>query len=177
MKTSPLLTAIAVVTVLHAITGCGIAKQIFTPEQARLEEQQAKNEAEVAKTPDGECGQAETCKNYCETLGRPLDCYKTGKAAMHGVDVHYAGGYHVEKVAGSTDDVKVRYERESNEHQSLRPLAIDAFGRACKANHAESCRMSGQLAQKDKPTEARAFYQKACTLHDEAGCKLAEKTN
>jgi len=152
------------------LTGCTLMKKIFTPEQARLEEQGRKERAEVAKYPDGACGQAETCKRYCEVLERALDCYKTGKAALGGVDVHYEGGYRAENMAGSTDDYKVTYEEESNEHVSMMPLALESFERACKASHAESCRISGDLIAKDEPAAAATFYHKACDLKDEPAC-------
>lgn len=90
---------------------------------------------------------------------------------MLGVDVHYAGAYRVEGVAGSTDDVKVHYEAENDDYQSLLPLAISAFGRACKGNHAESCRRSGQLVDEERPVEARAFYGRAFALHDQPACE------
>ena len=158
------------------LTGCTLMKKVFTPEQARLEEQGRKDRAEVEKYPDGSCGQAETCKNYCEILGRALDCYKTGKAALGGVDVHYEGGYRAEKMAGSTDDYKITHEEDSEEHVSMMPLARESFGRACTASHAESCRISGDLIAKDEPEAAATFYRKACDLKDEPACtKIAAK--
>ncbi len=175
MKTSDRSSNLVAAIAVFALTGCSVMKSVFTPEQARLDAQLAEQQADVAKTPDGECGQAETCERYCDISERPLDCFKTGKAAMLGVDVHYAGAYRVEGVAGSTDDVKVHYEAESNEHKSLLPLAIRAFGRACKGNHAESCRRSGQLVDEAKPTEAQAFYEKACALHDQPACDQLAK--
>ena len=155
-----------------SLTGCTIVKQIFTPEQARLEESSAKDRAEVAKYPDGACASAEGCKYRCEILERALDCYKTGKAALGGVDTHYKGGWRADRVAGSTDDVKVHYEQESEEHFSLMPLARESFERACTAGHAESCRISGDLIKKDKPDVAAAFFRKACDLHDEPACAM-----
>jgi TPR repeat protein len=153
-----------------SLTGCSIAKQIFTPEQARLEESSARQRAEVAQYPDGECSSAESCKDRCEVLERALDCYKTGKAALGGVDAHYAGGWRTEAVAGSTDDINVHYQQESEEHISLMPLARESFKRACTAGHAESCRISGDLIKKGEPDAAAAFYRKACDLHDEPAC-------
>lgn len=176
MKFASRFSILAVALVAAPLTGCSAMKSVFTPEQARLEAQLEEQQAEVAKTPDGECGQAETCERYCDISERPLDCFKTGKAAMLGVDVHYAGGYRLEKVAGSTDDVEAHYEEESNEHVSLRPLAISAFARACKGDHAESCRHSGELAEKDRPAEARTFYEKACALHDQPACDQLAKS-
>lgn len=152
------------------LTGCTVMKKIFRPEQARLEEYSAKRRAEVAKYPDGECKIAEVCKDRCEILERALDCYKTGKAALGGVDVHYEGGWRAEKVSGSTDDIKVSYEEDSEEHVSLIPLARESFERACTANHAESCRLSGDLIVKHKPEVGAAFYRKACDLKDEPAC-------
>lgn len=152
------------------LAGCTLMKKIFRPEQARLEEYSAKRRAEVAEHPDGACPTAEICKDRCEILERALDCYKTGKAALRGVDVHYEGGWRAEKVAGSTDDYKVTHEENSDEHVSLMPLARESFERACKANHAESCRLSGDLIVKDKPEVAATFYRKACDLKDEPAC-------
>jgi hypothetical protein len=156
-----------------SLTGCTLLKQVFTPEQARLEESSARQRAEVAQYPDGECSSAESCKDRCELLERALDCYKTGKAALGGVDAHYAGGWRTEAVAGSTDDIKVHYQQESEEHVSLMPLARESFGRACTAGHAESCRISGDLIKKDKPEVAAALFRKACDLHDEPACAKA----
>ncbi|MFV8754721.1 hypothetical protein ACNOYE_29595 [Nannocystaceae bacterium ST9] len=150
-------------------------KKVFTPEQARLEEQAAEQQAEVAQYPDGECPTAESCKYRCEVLERALDCYKTGKAALGGVDVHYEGGYSVDKVSGSTDDYEVTYEEESEENYSLMPLARESFERACTANHAESCRLSGDLMVEHDPKIAASFYRKACDLNDEPACtRIAE---
>ena len=177
MKASYGLSILAAALVTSPLTGCSVFKSVFTPEQARLEAELEEQQAEVAKTPDGECGQAETCKRYCEISERPLDCFKTGKAAMLGVDVHYAGGYRIEAVAGSTDDVEAHYEEESNEHQSLLPLAISSFETACKGNHPESCRRSGELAQKSRPAEARTFFEKACALKDQPACEQLAKSN
>ena len=152
------------------LTGCTLMKKIFRPEQARNEAYDAKIRAEVAEHPDGKCPTAEICKYRCETAERALDCYKTGKAALGGVDVHYEGGLRAEKVAGSTDDYKVVHEEDSEEHVSLMPLARDAFERACTASHAESCRLSGDLIVEDKPEVAAGFYRKACDLKDEPAC-------
>jgi hypothetical protein len=152
------------------LTGCMALKKVFRPEQARNEEYEAKLRAEVAEHPDGKCPTAEICMYRCETLERALDCYKTGKAALGGVDVHYEGGYRAEKVAGSTDDIKVSYQEDSEEHVSLTPLARDAFERACTAKHAESCRLSGDLIAEHKPDVAATFYRKACDLKDEPAC-------
>jgi TPR repeat protein len=167
-----LVAALATVS----LTGCSIAKQIFTPEQDRLEESSARQRAEVAQYPDGECSSAESCKDRCEVLERALDCYKTGKAALGGVDAHYAGGWRTEAVAGSTDDITVHYEHESEEHISLMPLARESFERACTAGHAESCRISGNLIRKDRPEAAAELYRKACELHDETACAKAPGT-
>ncbi len=160
-----------------SLTGCMTMKKIFTPEQARLEESTAKRRAEVAEHPDGECASAEICKHRCEILERALDCYKTGKAALGGVDVHYEGGLRAEKVAGSTDDYKITHEQDSEEHVSLMPLARESFERACTASHAESCRISGDLIAEHKPDVAASFYRKACELKDEPACtKLSAPT-
>jgi hypothetical protein len=145
-------------------------KKIFRPEQARNEAYGAKIRAEVAEHPDGACPTAEICKYRCEILERALDCYKTGKAALGGVDVHYEGGLRAEKVAGSTDDIKVTHEEDSEEHVSLMPLARESFERACAASHAESCRISGDLIAEHKPEVAASFYRKACDLKDEPAC-------
>jgi hypothetical protein len=159
------------------LSGCMVMKKIFTPEQARLEEYEAKNKAEVAEHPDGECATAEGCMYRCEVLGRALDCYKTGKAALGGVDVAYEGGYRVSNAAGSTDDIDVTYEEASEEHVSLMPLARDAFDRACTANHAESCRLSGDLIVEHDPAAGATYYRKACDLQDEAACAKITGTN
>ena len=155
---------------LAPLTGCMLMKRIFTPEQARNEAYAKKLRAEVAEHPDGACPTAEVCKYRCEISERALDCYKTGKAALGGVDVHYEGGYRAEKVSGSTDDIKVSYEEDSSEHVSLMPLARESFERACTASHAESCRISGDLIAEDKPEVAATFYRKACDLKDEPAC-------
>ena len=156
------------------LTGCTMMKKVFKPEQAKLEQRDRERRAEIEKQPDGSCMQAETCQKYCETLGRALDCYKTGKAALKGVDVYSKESYHVEKMSGSTDDYVVTHEEASEEHVSLMPLAIESFKRACTASHAESCRLSGDLIATEKPDEAATFYRKACELKDEPACtKLA----
>jgi hypothetical protein len=152
------------------LTGCTLLKRVFTPEQARNEAYAAKLRADVGEHPDGACPTAEICKYRCEILERALDCYRTGKAALNGVDVHYEGGMRAEKVAGSTDDYRVTHEEDSEEHVSLTPLAREAFARACTASHAESCRLSGDLVGKDDPAVAATFYRKACDLKDEPAC-------
>ena len=45
-----------------SLTGCSIAKQIFTPEQARLDESSARQRAEVAQYPACSAGHAESCR-------------------------------------------------------------------------------------------------------------------
>jgi len=153
----------------------GLSKLIYDPEQAALEEDAKKKRAEVAQTEDGSCRTAEQCKYRCEILERALDCYKTGKAALKGRDVHYAGGWRVDRVSGSTDDVKLRYEQDSEgEDLTMIPLARESFNKACAANHAESCRYSGIMVEKHSAKEAAAFYRKGCALKDEACCKKLE---
>ncbi|MDI1450918.1 hypothetical protein [Polyangium sp. 6x1] len=88
----------------------GLGKLIYDPEQAALEEDLKKKRAEIAETEDGSCQTAEQCKYRCEISERALDCYKTGKAALRGREVHYAGGWRVDKVSGSTDDINVHYQ-------------------------------------------------------------------
>lgn len=158
-----------------AVGGCAVVGRVVNPEQARLEEESEKRRMEVSKYPDGECARAEVCKDRCEILERALDCYKTGKAALRGVDVNYQGGWRVEKVSGSTDDVRLRHDAASQEHVSLAPLAREAFGRACTAKHGESCRLSGQLVAAEKPEEAATFYRKACDLQDKPACELLSR--
>jgi hypothetical protein len=156
------------------VTGCTFLKKLYKPHEAAAEESDRRNRAEVAAYPDGDCPTAETCKYRCETLERALDCYKTGKAALGGVDVHYEGGWRADKVSGSTDDYRVSYEEDSQEHVSLMPLARESFERACNANHAESCRLSGDLIVEHNPEVGATFYRKACALKDEPACaKLA----
>ena len=87
--------------------------------------------------------------------------------------MHYAGGWRADAVAGSTDDITVHYQQESEEHVSLMPLARTSFKRACSAGHAESCCISGDLIKKAEPAAATAFYRKACDLHDEPACAKA----
>lgn len=153
------------------LDGCTAMRRIFDREQLELEEYHAKRKAEVEQYPDGECTSAEQCKYRCEAAERALDCYKTGKAALHGVDVDYEGVYRVDKVAGSTDDINVTYEEASSENMSLMPLARESFARACKADHGESCRISGDLVAKHAPADAATFYRKGCDLADEQACQ------
>lgn len=167
---------IALFLCVATLDGCTAMRRIFDREQLELEEYQAKKKAEVEQYPDGECTSAEQCKYRCEWAERALDCYKTGKAALHGVDVDYAGGYRVDKVAGSTDDINVTYEEASSENMSLMPLARESFARACKADHAESCRISGDLIADHKPADATTFYRKACDLNDERACEKVAGT-
>jgi hypothetical protein len=162
---------IALLSCVILLDGCTAMRRIFDREQLELEEYHAKLKAEVEQYPDGECTSAEQCKYRCEAAERALDCYKTGKAALNGVDVDYEGGYRVDKVAGSTDDINVTYEEASSENMSLMPLARESFARACKADHAESCRISGDLIADHAPADATAFYRKACDLHDERACE------
>lgn len=173
----------ALALVALPVAGCATANRILFPNDTAREEREEKERAELMAIPDGECDTAELCKYRCEHIERALDCYKTGKAALKGVDVHYAGGWKVEKVAGSTDDLTAHYEGASEEHSSLMPLARESFTRACAANHAESCRILGRIVEdieqdrkkrgiappSDEATSL-SIYQKACALHDEPAC-------
>lgn len=169
--------ALVLLGLFAQLFGCGAINRVVNPEQARLEEAAAQRKAAAAQIPDGECAQAEECKQRCEIFERALDCYKTGKAALRGVDVHYKGGWRVEKVAGSTDDVRVRHEAASEEHMSLMPLARESFERACAANHAESCRLLAQMVESSRPQEAAVLYRKACTLHDAPACETISRAH
>lgn len=155
-------------------TGCDTLHSIVSPEQARLEAEAKQEREKMLATKDGECNTAEYCKKKCETLERPLDCYRTGMAALRGVDVHYEGQWRAHKVG--EDKYVIAKDADTQEHQSMGGLALQCFTTACKGDHPESCRRAGKMLLREGDTmQGNALLAKACKLKDADACETSTK--
>jgi hypothetical protein len=179
MQLTPFHLSTAIAIVLASSTACATFNRVVNPaaaQEAEWAEKQQKEDDELrARTKDGECDTAEVCKYRCEHLKRAEDCYRTGRAAMHGRTVDYKAKWKYEAVqGGSNPDHAWVHHEGSSEHESMYPLARQAFADSCRAGKLESCQRGHRLFAKGESEEFRAtakeLLTKGCALGDAEMC-------